>query len=147
LLFFLFALIPIGGCALFGVFACGGMPDFGVGAAIGGITGAVLLVVFSLVYQPLEHLALADEMEVLPGLRRYPAKDIREVSFGPDPAEDYVEQHLPIRLCEAAIQPKVGRPIRLIVSAGDAARLRGWADGKGIAVRDPEGYAACGPSE
>ena len=63
------------------------------------------------------------------------------ISFAHDPLEDYVENKLPIRMCEVTIERRRGRRLKLIVSTGDAARLREWAEGKGVVVEDPMGYA------
>jgi hypothetical protein len=91
--------------------------------------------------RPVDRLILNDESLVAPALASYKPADIRQISFGPDPHEDYAEATLPIKLCQAIVTPARGRRLRLIVSAGDAVRLRQWAERRGIAVTDPDGYS------
>ena len=67
-------------------------------------------------------------------------KDIRAIHVGPDPDEDYAEARLPFPLCLVTIEAG-RRKLRLVASAGDAARLREWAERKGIAVVDPQGLS------
>ena len=69
---------------------------------------------------------------------------ITEVAFGPDPAEDYAEGSMPVRMCEARISVRGRSQFQLIVSAGDAVRLREWATEKGITVTDSDGYSTPG---
>jgi hypothetical protein len=93
--------------------------------------------------QPVRRLKLGDELHVFPVRRLEPA-DIRAIRLASDPDEDYVESKLPVPFCQVTVDPRRGRPIQLVVSAGDAARLREWAERKGIAVIDPEGYSTGG---
>jgi hypothetical protein len=93
---------------------------------------------------PVTRLVLDNELLADPGLRRYPPADIRDIRIGPDPQEDYAEPDLPVRLCQATVKPAGGRTIRLIVSIGDAARLRAWAERHRIPVRDADGYSTRG---
>jgi hypothetical protein len=95
--------------------------------------------------RPIHRLKLGDEMRRMPSAR-YEPKDIVMVRFGHDPMEDYAEDKLPIRLCEATVEPRRGRTFHLTVSNGDAIRLREWAEHKGITVVDPEGYSRLLPS-
>jgi hypothetical protein len=101
-------------------------------------------------WQPTRRLKLGDELHAFP-VRRVEPADIRAIRLAPDPDEDYVEAKLPVPYCQVTVDPRRGRPIQLVVSAGDAARLREWAERKGIAVIDPEGYSTRevrnGPSE
>jgi hypothetical protein len=86
-----------------------------------------------------KRLKLGDDMWAVPS-GRVQAKDIRAFHFARDPDEDYVEKSLPIPSCELTIEFHKRR-LRLIVSFGDAARAREWAEQKGVAVIDPEGYS------
>jgi len=90
--------------------------------------------------QPVRRLKLGDDLRAA-GRRLEPA-DVRAIRMAPDPDEDYVESKLPIPLCQVTVEGRRGRPIRLVVSVGDAGRLREWAERKGIEVIDPEGYSA-----
>jgi hypothetical protein len=90
--------------------------------------------------RPVERIKVGDQLQFWPGGNNSP-RDVLLVEFGPDPGEDYVDGALPIPLCEATITVRRARPVRLIISVGDAARLREWADANAIPVSDPEGYA------
>lgn len=92
------------------------------------------------VRNPVERIKLGDRLERWPG-GGYAPSDLAHIEFGPDPAEDYHDHPLPFPLCQATITPQMGRPLRLIVSTGDAARLREWAADHGIPVSDPGGYS------
>ena len=70
-----------------------------------------------------------------------PVKEIRAFHFAHDPDEDYVERNLPIPMCELTVELQK-RKLLLIVSFGDAARVREWAERVGVTVIDPEGYSA-----
>ncbi|MBO0698690.1 MAG: hypothetical protein J2P46_09870 [Zavarzinella sp.] len=88
------------------------------------------------------HLKLGDGIEVSdPFVRaRFPAQAVTRVSFAPDPQEDYVGAEHPVHFCEATIEMDSGRQFRLIATEADAQRLRQWAESKGIALRDRDGY-------
>jgi hypothetical protein len=105
--------------------------------------GLVLLMIWTC--RPVDRLVLSSELMSRPPNFAYQPTQIREVSFGPDPHEDYAESRLPFRLCQATVWPAGGWKLKLIVSAGDAARLRAWAEAKGISVNDPGGHATPGP--
>jgi hypothetical protein len=105
------------------------------------VASCVPLIVF-LDRQPVRRLRLGDDLRG--GGRRFGPAGVRAIRLTADPDEDYVESRLPIRLCQVTVETRRGCPLRLVVSVGDAARLRRWAEGKGIAVIDPEGYSARG---
>jgi hypothetical protein len=88
---------------------------------------------------PVRRLKLGENLLISPRIGKYPPAQVERIDFGSDPAEDYVDQSLPIRMIEVSLtlQPRVRG--RLIVSATDAARLREWAVSKGIVVNDPGG--------
>lgn len=88
---------------------------------------------------PPKRLKLGDELWAVPG-PRLPVKEIRSFRFAPDPDEDYVETRLPVPCCELSVELR-RRRLRLIVSCGDAARAREWAERVGVPVIDPEGYS------
>ncbi|MBO0698688.1 MAG: hypothetical protein J2P46_09860 [Zavarzinella sp.] len=90
--------------------------------------------------QSVRRLKLGEDLLAAPVGRLKPM-DIGAIRLAPDRDEDYVESKLPVPLCEVAVEGRRGRPIRLVVSAGDAARLREWAQRNGVAVIDPEGYS------
>lgn len=90
--------------------------------------------------QPVRRLKLGEDLQAIPAGRIKPA-DIAAIRLAPDRDEDYVESKLPVPLCEATVEGRRGRPIRLVVSAGDATRLRDWAERKGVVVDDPHGYS------
>ena len=91
---------------------------------------------------PIRRVVLGDELWAA-AVGRVSVVEIRSVRFARDPDEDYVESGLPIRVCELTVELRK-RPLRLIVSIGDAARVRAWATRNGIPVRDPDGYATRG---
>src|SRR5262245_49985377 len=92
--------------------------------------------------RPVRQLKLGKSLQIYGGgAGRWPPEEVQWIEFGPDPAEDYVDEELPIPMVKVtlALWPVIRR--RLFVSAGDAARLREWAAGKGIAVNDPGGHS------
>ena len=91
---------------------------------------------------PVARIKLGAFLQTFPGGLAHPPSMISDLSFGPDPAEDYVETPLPVRMCQARIIMRDGRRFQLIVSAGDAARLREWATHMGVAVEDVHGHSA-----
>jgi hypothetical protein len=88
---------------------------------------------------PIKRLKLGDQLRAYPTARWEP-KDIRAIHFGPDPDEDYAEAKLPFPLCQVTVEGR-RRKLRLVASAGDAARLREWAERKGVTVDDPQGLS------
>jgi hypothetical protein len=97
---------------------------------------------------PVSRVHLGLFVETWPGGMRYPASSVTQIAFGPDPAEDYAESGLPVRLCQAMFALRDGWRFPLVVTADDAAWLREWALEKAIAVNDPDGYATGrGPKE
>ena len=90
---------------------------------------------------PVSRVNLGLLLETWPGGMRYRPSTVTQIAFGPDPAEDYVESGLPVRLCQATFALRDGWKFPLVVTAEDAARLREWAIEKGIVVSDPDGYA------
>jgi len=108
--------------------------------------GSFLVLLTRLEQRPVRRLRLGDELRAYPTGRFQPA-DIRAVHLSPDPEEDYVEGQLPFPVCLVTVENKRGRKLRLVASVGDAARLREWAELRGIAVIDPEGYSTGGARE
>jgi hypothetical protein len=90
---------------------------------------------------PVSRVKLGAFLQTFPGGLAHPPSMISDIAFGPDPAEDYAESPLPVRMCQARIIMRDGRRFQLIVSAGDAARLREWATEMGVAVKDPHGHS------
>lgn len=114
---------------------------------VGGGTAALMLATMSVVVwhldrRPVHRIKLGDELRAFPkpGGRHLPA-NIRAIRFSNDEDGDYIEGDLPVPLCQVMIEPRRGRRIRLVASAGDAARLREWAERHGIQVADPYGLA------
>jgi hypothetical protein len=91
---------------------------------------------------PVWRLKLGESLQVF-GIRpgSWPPERVQRIEFGHDPAEDYVEGKLPIRMVEVRLAMRYRVRRRLIVSAPDAARLRDWAVSKGIVVNDPGGHS------
>jgi hypothetical protein len=87
---------------------------------------------------PVKRLKVGERLQAYPRARMEP-KDIRAIHFGPDPDEDYVETKLPFPTCQVTVEGR--RTLRLVASAGDAARLRAWAERRGVPVDDPQGYS------
>jgi uncharacterized membrane protein YfcA len=91
---------------------------------------------------PVSRVKLGAFLQTFPGGLAHPPSMISDITFGPDPAEDYVETPLPVRMCQARISMRNGWRFQLIVSNGDAARLREWATEMGVAVEDAHGHSA-----
>jgi len=89
----------------------------------------------------IQRLKLGDQLVAFPR-GRLEAKNVRAIRLSPDPDEDYVESATPVALCQLTIELRKGSPLRLVITTGDAARLRRWADRMGIPVDDPDGYSA-----
>ncbi len=90
--------------------------------------------------RPVSRLRLGSELQATP-LGRYETKDIEAIHFASDPDEDYVDKDLPIPLCQLTVNTRKKFSFRLVVSLGDAQRVREWADRIGVVVIDPEGYS------
>jgi hypothetical protein len=86
------------------------------------------------------HLKLGESIDLGHPLLRFPARKVRQVTFAPDPAEDYLESDRRTRLCEASVGMDSGKHFHLILDEADAERLRHWAATRGITVRDCDGY-------
>jgi hypothetical protein len=78
----------------------------------------------------------------------YDPGDVDTIRFGPDPDEDYAEQEgeAPIPLTQATFVRSRGRRLRLVIDTADAARVRAWAEARGIPVIDPGGYSSARPA-
>ena len=87
------------------------------------------------------HLELGDEIEVETPMIRFRASSAERVRFAPDPKEDYIGAEAPLQFCEAIVEMDSGKKFKLIVTEADAHRLRHWANSKGIAVCDCDGYS------
>jgi hypothetical protein len=118
-------------------------PNFWVTVAFLVATAASFAGIMALFgrFEQVKRLKLGDEVRTSPSSRFAP-KDIRVISFAADPREDYVEQTLPIPLCELTIARQRGRLLKLIVSLGDASRVREWAEQHGVPVDDPQKYSS-----
>jgi len=92
-------------------------------------------------FEPVKRLKLGSELRAIP-VTKCKLKDICVIRFAHDPLEDYAEKSLPIQFCEVAILRHNGRPLKLIISFGDAARVREWAEQHGVAVDDPQRYSS-----
>jgi hypothetical protein len=86
--------------------------------------------------RPIDRIRLGDDIDAWPRAR-YKRSQISHVELGPDPAEDYVEKPLPVPLCALTVVLTHDAPIRMIVSRGDALRLKEWAARHNLEVRDP----------
>lgn len=105
------------------------------------ILGSFLALLAYLERRPVQRLKLGDELRAFPVGRLKPA-EIKEVLFSADEDEDYAEGKPPVPFCAVSVEGPWARRFRLVASAGDAARLREWAERKGIPVVDPQGYSA-----
>jgi hypothetical protein len=86
--------------------------------------------------RPIDRIRLGDGIDAWPRAR-YKRSQISHIELGPDPAEDYVEKPLPVPLCALTVALTHDSPIRMIVSRGDAIRLKEWASRHHVEVRDP----------
>jgi hypothetical protein len=107
------------------------------------IIGAIvtLLVLFvALRFGPVERVNLGTELTANL-YRSYDPDDIIALHFAADPAEDYADVEAPVRVVGITVELSDGRNLRLVVSTGDAARLREWSAQVGVLVIDPDGYS------
>jgi hypothetical protein len=88
---------------------------------------------------PVKLIKLGRKLTVLPKAYWLAPHAIKRIEFAPDPAEDYVELPVPVRLCEVTVTVHRWHRFRLIIGLDDAARLREWAVERGIPVNDQEG--------
>ena len=100
------------------------------------------IVLWHLDHRPVHRIKLGDELRAfpMPGGRHLPA-NIRAIQFSNDEDGDYTEGDLPVPLCHVTVEARRGRRIQLVASAGDAARLREWAERHGVVVVDPHGLS------
>lgn len=105
------------------------------------LTSFVVLIVYLERHPRIQRLKLGEQLLAVPR-RRLETKGIRTFRLCPDPDEDYAESATPVGLCLLTIELRRGSPMRLVITTGDAARLRRWAERQAILVDDPEGYAA-----
>jgi hypothetical protein len=97
---------------------------------------SVFVVAWAMTRSPIDRLRLGDGIDAWPrGL--YAPKRISHIEVGPDPAEDYVEKPLPVPLCALTVVVHNAAPLQMIVSRGDALRLKEWAARHHVDVRDP----------
>jgi hypothetical protein len=66
--------------------------------------------------------------------RRLGPNDIEAFRLSADPDEDYVESVTPIRLYQLTVEPRRGSRFQLVITAGDAGRLRTWAERMRVTV-------------
>jgi hypothetical protein len=74
------------------------------------------------------------------GLAKFPAAEVTRMRFAPDPIQEYEDPELALELCEVTIEKASGHQFRLVIDDADAEQLRQWAESKGIAVCDCDGY-------
>ena len=91
---------------------------------------------------PVRWVRLGASLETSPMGLRYRPASISQITFGPDPAEDYADSLTSMALCQASLSMREAGSFQLIVSCSDAARLRRWARENSVRVNDPEGYAS-----
>jgi hypothetical protein len=103
------------------------------------VVGSFMAIVAWIDRRPISRLKLGEELSARP-VGRVKPNDIAGFRFARDPYEDYVESRLPIPVCELTIEARK-RSLKMIVSLGDAARVREWAEKMGVAVIDPAGYS------
>jgi hypothetical protein len=106
------------------------------------ILGTGFLVLRHLDGRPVHRIKLGNQLRAYPrpGPRYWPS-ELVAVRFFNDEDGDYVEGARPVPLCQVEVEGRRGRPMRLVASVGDAARLREWAEQHGVPVVDPYGLA------
>jgi hypothetical protein len=102
------------------------------------IASFVIVIVYLDRHRRVFRVKLGDELRVVPGRRLEPG-EIAALRLSPDPDEDYVESITPIPLRLLTVEPRRGSRFHMVITAGDAGRLRAWADRKRVAVSDSEG--------
>jgi len=96
----------------------------------------VFVFAWAATHSPIDRMRLTDGIEAWPR-GHYTPKRISHIELGPDPAEDYVEKPVPVPLCALTVVLHSAAPLRMIVSRGDALRLKEWAARHNVEVRDP----------
>jgi hypothetical protein len=97
---------------------------------------SVIVFTCALSLRPIDRIRLGDGIDAWPRAH-YKRSQISHIELGPDPAEDYVDKPLPIPLCALTVVLTHDSSIRMIVSRGDALRLKEWASRHNVEVRDP----------
>src|SRR5262249_52097775 len=98
------------------------------------ISGFVLT--YASTHCPVDRILLGERVDAWPrGV--YLLSRIAHIELRPDPAEDYVENPLPIPLCSATFVIHHDCSLHMIVSRTDAVGLKRWAMRHRIEVRDP----------
>jgi hypothetical protein len=107
-----------------------------VAAAAFGVSVAGMIVFGFLLFvrRPVDGLTLGDRLVPRPGEFGYSPDQIRRVTFGPDPAEDYVESPVPAAVCSVLVALKAYGSYRLLAAVEEARRLRDWAMARRIEV-------------
>jgi hypothetical protein len=93
----------------------------------------VILLVHVEGHHRVHRVKLGDQLHVIPGRRLEPG-EIAVLRLSPDPDEDYVESVTPIRLYQLTVEPRRGARFQMVITAGDAGRLRTWAERKRVTV-------------
>lgn len=81
----------------------------------------------------IQRLKLGEDVLIIPR-RRLGPNDIEAFRLSADPDEDYVESVTPIRLYQLTVEPRRGSRFQLVITAGDAGRLRTWAERMRVTV-------------
>jgi hypothetical protein len=107
----------------------------------------VILLVYLERHRRVERVKLGEQFRVFPGRRLEPG-EITTLRFSADPDEDYAESVTPVRLYQLTVEPRRGSRFQMVITAGDAGRLRMWAERKRVAVVGPdEGSSRCVPTK
>jgi hypothetical protein len=97
------------------------------------LSSFVILMVYLEGHRRVYRVKLGDQLHVVPGRRLEPS-EIAALRISADPDEDYVESVTPIRLYQLTVEPRRGSRFQLVITAGDAGRLRTWAERKRVTV-------------
>ena len=108
-----------------------------VSVAVGAIPVWVYFLVRVGKRRPVSRIKLGDEIAVFPSGGLVPLDRVQDISFAPDPDEDYHDSAMPFALCEVRLVLRPGGDFRLIATVADGRRVRDWAVRWGIAVSDP----------
>ena len=114
------------------------------GAVFIGFAGSVAATLRCLPVR-VARIELGVVLQTWPDGRRYRPGKVAEVTFGPDPAEDYEDWAPGRKLCRARFCLREARRFDMAVALADAARIREWAVARGIVVKDPDGYSTRRP--